>query len=85
MDSVVFGIALTGALLGTEPNESGREAAIYAIRASYYQSGYNKIIEPILSDLDKRYIPDSLREFGVGASFIYRIVKDNRVEYSWRF
>jgi hypothetical protein len=85
VDSIIFGLTLTGALVGFEPNENGRKAATYSARASYYQSGYNKVIEPILSDLDRRYIPDSFRKFGVGVSFIYRLAKDNKIEYSWSF
>ena len=85
MDCILFGLSLSAALLASEPNSKGRGAADYAVRATYYQSGLNKVVEPIAKDLDKKYIPDNVRKVGVGASFAYHLIKDNRIEYSWSF
>jgi len=85
VETVVFGLSLSAALFATEPTPHGRGAAVYAARATYYQSGFNNVIEPIAKDLDRRYIPQELRNLGVGASFVYRLIKDNRVEYGWSF
>jgi predicted GNAT family acetyltransferase len=85
IESVVFGLALTGAVMSSEPNDKGREAGIYALRATYYQSGYDKVVEPYIKSLDKKYVPNSFRKFGIGASFVYRLIEDNRIEYSWSF
>ena len=85
METLVFGLALTGVLMTTEPRDQGRQAATYAARATYYQGGYDKIIEPIAKNIEKRFVPKELRNIGIGISFIYRLVEDNRIEYSWSF
>jgi hypothetical protein len=85
MDPLLFGVVLAGALVSSEHSENSREAAVYSLRAGYYQGGYDKIIDPIAKEWDKKYIPDGLRKFGVGASFIYRLAEDKRVEYIWSF
>jgi len=85
VESVLFGLALTGSLILTEPNTSGRQAATYAARATYYQGGYDKMLEPIAKELERKYLSDELRRLGVGVSFIYRLAVDNRIECSWSF
>jgi hypothetical protein len=85
MDPLLFGAILAGVIVTSEPNSAGREAAVYSLRAGYYQGEYHKVIDPIAKEIDRRYIPNELRNLGIGASFVYRLIQDNRVEYSWSF
>lgn len=83
--TTVSGLLLTGLLLGAEPNAKGREAARYSSIATYHQSGLDKILAPKLQYIEKRYIPEFLRNFGVETTLIYRIVVDQKIEYRWSF
>ena len=86
METTIFaGLLLTGSLLATEPNPQGREAARYASLATYRQSGLDKLVEPRLQYIERNYLPEFLKTYGVGVTFIYRAAIDHRVEHSWSF
>lgn len=83
--TITGGLLLTGFLLATEPNPQGREAARYASLATYQQSGLDKLVAPRLEYLEKRYVPEVMKTYGVGFTFIYRLSVDRKIEYSWSF
>lgn len=83
--TLIAGFLLTSSILCLEPNERGREAARYTALATYRQTGLDKIIEPNVQYLEKKYIPEYLKSFGVGATFIYRASIDHKIEFIWRF
>lgn len=85
MELTLFGLALSAAIITTEPTPEGRRATTYISRAIYYQGGYNELIEPLAKRLENKYVPKNLQKIGIGASFIYRLAVDNRIGYSWTF
>jgi hypothetical protein len=85
MEVFIFSLVLSGAVVVFEDTPNSRDAAVNSLRAGYYQSEYNKVIEPLVKELESKYVSDRLRKVGIGASFIYRLVEDRRIEYSWGF
>ena len=81
----IVGVMLSTVIVASEPNEKGREAFSYATKATYIQSGLDKDIQPGIDYIDKVYIPKPLKDFGIGASVIYRLAKDQRIEFAWSF
>lgn len=68
-----------------ENTEQSRSAINSIGQAYYYQSNLNTQIEPILKDIEKKYVPNNLKKLGTGLTFIHKLVKDNKVEFSWTF
>ena len=86
MEPTIFaGFLLTGLLLAKEPTPEGREAAQYAALATYHQSGLDKMIEPRLQYLERRYISEDVKSFGIVSSIIYRFSVDHTIVYGWSF
>lgn len=83
--SFTAGIFLTAAILASEPSEEGREAARYSSIATYRQSGIDKIVEPKIQYLHDKYIPQEIKNLGVGPVFAYRLFIDRKIEFSWGF
>jgi len=79
------GFLLTSGLYFTEPNETGRLAMQYSSLATYKACGIEKQVEPQIKKLEDIYIPKSLQKLGIGGTFIYRLVKDQKIEHTWEF
>lgn len=85
MSCIFAGVALTTIIYAVEPTPQGRQAAQYSSQATYYQCGIKEQIEPTIKNLEKKYVPEVLQKFGIGATVIYRAVKDNKLEFTWSF
>lgn len=85
MTCLLTGIALTASLYLVDNNDKTRLAAQYAAQATYNQCGIKEQIEPELKLLEKKYIPLYLQKIGISGTFIYRFVKDQKIEYTWSF
>jgi hypothetical protein len=85
MSCLLTGILLTSSLYSIDNVPKTRLAAQYMAQATYVQCGIKEQIEPELDRLQKKYIPDYLQKIGVSGTFIYRLVKDQKIEYTWSF
>lgn len=85
MTCLLTGIALTSSLYLIDNNDKTRLAAQYAAQATYNQCGIKQQLEPQIILLEKKYIPEYLRKLGISGTFIYRFVKDQKIEYTWSF
>ena len=84
-ETIVAGLVLTTTLYITEPNEIGRSAAHTAMTATYKTSGLDKVLEPTFKKLEEKYVNDELRSIGIGLSFFYRVIVEQKIEHTWSF
>jgi hypothetical protein len=85
IEAIVLASGVSAAILYSYPNEQGRQAVNNIALATYKYTELDKVIQPYAKDLEKKYVSNGLRNLGIGASFIYRLVKDNEIEYTWSF
>jgi len=85
MTCLLTGIALTTSLYLIDNGSKSRLAAQYSAQATYEQCGLKDQLEPELNRLQKKYIPEYLQKIGISGTFIYRLAKDQKIEYTWSF
>lgn len=85
MSCLITGIILTASIYSFDSNPKNRLAAQYSAQATYTQCGIKEQIEPELKYLEKKYIPEYLQKLGISGTVIYRLVKDQKIEYTWSF
>ena len=85
MTCLLTGIALTTSLYLADNSPKTRLAAPYSARATYDQCGLKDQLEPELDYLRKKYLPEYLQKLAMNGTLVYRLVKDQKIEYTWSF
>lgn len=84
-ESVILATLLSSGILITDSTEQGKQAVNNIAIATYKYTKFNKQVEPFIKKLENKYIPQIIRDAGVGGYFMYRLVADNRITYTWSF
>lgn len=85
IETVVFATALSGSILATQPGDTGKEAVNNLAIATYRYTGLDDTIEPFVKGLERKYVPKVIREAGISTYFVYRLVHDKQIAYTWSF
>lgn len=62
-----------------------KSASFNASLAAYKQSGLEMEVSDIAGNLERKFVPQAVRSLGIGFTFGYRLMTENRIEYSWSF
>lgn len=85
MNCLLTGIVLTTGLYLSDNNPKTRSAAPYLASATYQTCGIKPQVDSKIQDFQEKYLPKYLQKVAVHGTFVYRLVKDHKIEYTWSF
>ena len=85
IEAIVLATTLSTAIFLTDSTDNGKSAVSNVAMATYRYTKLDEQLEPFVKDLEKRYVPKVIRDAGISGYFVYRLIHDNRVEYTWSF
>lgn len=85
IEAIALATVVSTGILLTTPDEQGKNAVNNIALATYKYTELDKVVEPMVKRLEKRYVPEVLRDAGVSGYFVYRLIHDQRVAYTWSF
>jgi hypothetical protein len=79
--------ALIGLILTTIPCHGAdyTAAASTAMNAAYKQAGYDTYVNAYANDMAAKYVPLSVKDPAAVGFFIYKLVSDHSIGFTWRF
>jgi hypothetical protein len=85
MEAIAIATVVSTGILLTDSGPTGKNAVNNIALATYKYTELDKIVEPIVKNIEKKYVPEILRDAGVSGYFAYRLVHDKQVAYTWSF